>query len=161
MTREPLEQSITMVEQRINELEKELETLRSGLSALKIIAGSEGSSSTVTQLVEDADKAKRLAREGPRGKEAVRQVLEENLGQWVSLMKIADTLTERGWLQSRNPREAVRTTASRLLTDEPNLIEKQGSEYRLRREPLADQTASAEAAEGGDGRSDDLALTQP
>lgn len=52
----------------------------------------------------------------PRGAEAVRRCLLDDVGGYYSVADLVQTLDERGWLpRSTNPANAVRTAAERLV----------------------------------------------
>jgi hypothetical protein len=68
--------------------------------------------------------------EGPRGREAIRMLLEEHAGDWLTVKWLTDTMLSRGWVESARPREAVRTSADRLVKDDPR-VEKGRGTYRL------------------------------
>ena len=69
--------------------------------------------STEDELPDDLDEDEAPR---PRGAEAVRRVLEMNVGKWYPVSAIVHLLGQQGWLPaSSNPSNAVRTAAERLV----------------------------------------------
>lgn len=119
---------------------QEMVKLQAGVKALRSILGDEVATEerspqrppSLTVAPDPIGTAVAVATdpEGPRGREAIRILLAENVGEWVSIGWLADEMVARGWVDSDRPREAVRTSADRLVKTD-DLVEKGRAKYRL------------------------------
>lgn len=93
----------------------------------------------------------RRARSGPRGEEAVRRVLEEEVGKPWSVADLTEELRRRGWgpERSKNPPSAVRAAANRLREKYPDKYVFEDGAFFARAQSVTD----------ADGGSPDLAPT--
>ena len=134
-----LEQSRT---EKLRELEKvpvwrELQKVERGIKSLRDLLEEDESDEGVAYPTLD-DYFEQPASEVPtvrdlpalRGREAIRWLLEERAGEWLTVKHLANEMLTRGWLDSARPNEAVRTSADRLVRDDPQ-VEKGRGIYRL------------------------------
>lgn len=117
--------------------EAEVNRLGSAVAALQAILTPDTPARQVKHVADtEAAAAPPLDPEAPRGRSAVRAILEERAGQWVTLDELERELVSRGWIQSSRPREAARTSALRLA-EKDQLVESGRARYRLIADPLA------------------------
>ena len=167
---EAIRQVLSDLEAELVAKQAEVETLQSGIAALKLmLKGSQAvasghapsSGSGPSAVSSGREEAGSRDADGPRGREAVMVALSENPGQWVTIQELTETLVDRGWVESDKPREAVRTSADRLAKDPSSPVEKGRGKYRLQPTAVRElRTATdhqlrhsiADLGEEGDGR---------
>lgn len=132
---DPLHDALVALRRDLQDAQARVERLAKGVKALEdVIRGA------TPEVPSDADEV--VLREGPevvtvdldptgpRGREAVRTILEERVGTWVDMNTLTNEIASRGWVESDRPREAIRTSADRLVKSDP-MIEKGRGTYRL------------------------------
>lgn len=132
---DPLHDALVALRRDLQDARARVARLEQGVKALEdVIRG------TTDEVPSDGDEV--VVREGPevvtvdldptgpRGREAVRTILEERVGAWVDMNTLTDEIVSRGWVESDRPREAIRTSADRLVKTDP-MIEKGRGTYRL------------------------------
>lgn len=154
-----IQRALAQLEEELEVRQLEVTKLEDAVSALRAItwAGegtfTEDARSEAQQVTSDVVAAPTPSADGPRGREAVKAVLEENRGKWVDMDTLTDEMVSRGWVESSRPREAVRTSADRLVADDP-LVEKGRGIYRLAPDPSQRLDLDPEISEGGEQSAD-------
>jgi hypothetical protein len=131
---------------------RELQKVESGIEALRALL--QDDKPTIVERpvmqVPEPEGASAPDPEGPRGRKAIRTLLEEHVGEWLTVKWLADELQHRGWVESAKPREAVRTSADRLVKTDDR-VEKGRGTYRLIPEDEYEDLPD-EDEEGGEDR---------
>lgn len=160
MDGDAIQQALAQLEEELKVRQLEVKKLEEAVYALRAITGAGEGTSTEDARGEaqrgtsDVVAAPSPSADGPRGREAVKAILEENRGVWVDMDTLTDEMVSRGWVESSRPREAVRTSADRLVTDD-SLVEKGRGIYRLLPENVhRPHLLDPDAAEGGEGEHD-------
>lgn len=128
VNRQTLLDAIEEMQQQLASKRREMETLQAGIAALQLLVG--GRPATPRKSPSSSTISRSRTEGAPRGRAAVKAVLKERPGDWMSIQEIADTLVERGWIQSNDPVTAARTSADRLLKNDRE-IERQDGDYRF------------------------------
>lgn len=163
-----LDQVIGEMRQELKTAEATAETLRAGIAALELmqqrrVAVNDSPRSTI-QVQELAPPSPRqeitddeVDPTAPRGSQAVEIILRDSPpGKWWAVSELADEFKKRGWgPASKNPREAVRANASRLVATKEDEFEGGRGKYRRRPEPIPVQHAPPTAEEREKGGGDD------
>lgn len=160
-----IRQALGQLEQELRSREQEVARLKAGVAALRQIldgapatqasaSGASSSAGEATAQQDDESSTPAPAPDSPRGREAVRRVLEERVGQWVNMDELTNEIVARRWVSSSRPREAVRTSADRLVGDDPLVDKGRGGIYRLRGENADRLQLDGEPQEGGEEHED-------